>query len=329
MKRMNRYARRKRQRRMKMLTVAFAIAIVALLPFGIFQLGLGAFSPSSSVSTAGIMPEEPVAQVLSLSATPEQSSAESETPPTEEPVRATKSPTPTPETKEATESAPNVVAEDQKSPTDIPSPKIDPNQKMIALTFDDGPHPKVTERILNVLEENNARATFFILGNRVKGNESTLKRAHKMGCQIASHTYSHKNLTEISVEKIKTQENKTSALIKKTIGVPARLLRPPYGAYNKTVRKNVSVPLVLWSIDTLDWKSKNASKVTKKVLGKVQDGDIILMHDIYETTADAVETIVPKLIKEGYQLVTVEELYALRGKEMKPGKAYANNRPSK
>ena len=193
---------------------------------------------------------------------------------------------------------------------------------MVAFTFDDGPYTPVTGRILDVLKEYDSHATFFIVGNRISSYTDTLKRIYEEGHQVASHTWSHKNLKELDVTGIQEQINKTEKKLNQYVPVGSVMLRPPYGATNEIVRATVSVPMIHWSVDSLDWQSRNTDAIIEQVLKDVSDGDIILMHDLYDTTAAAVEYLVPELIQRGYQLVTVEEMFAVRGQELSAGKVY-------
>lgn len=201
---------------------------------------------------------------------------------------------------------------------------IDPNKPMVALTFDDGPLTSVTTRILNVLEANDSRATFFVVGNRVNTYKSCVVRAYNLGCEIGNHTYSHQTLTVIGVSAMKSQINQTNTAVKNIIGVAPTLARAPGGSYNSTVLANINMPFIQWSVDTLDWKSRNASSVVSVIKNNVRDGSIILMHDLYASTASATETIVPWLISKGYQIVTVSEMMAVNGTKMQSGKVYFN-----
>ncbi len=196
------------------------------------------------------------------------------------------------------------------------------NKKMVALTFDDGPG-KYTKSILKCLDENDAHATFFVLGIQVDSYKSALKKADVIGCEIGSHSYDHSDLSLLSAKSIKSQMNKTDRKIKNIIGYGATLMRPPYGSVNSTVKSNVNKPLITWDIDTLDWKTKSASATYKSVIQNVSDGDIILMHDIHGSTKEAVLNIVPKLKKMGYQIVTVSELAEYKGINLKKGKVYS------
>lgn len=202
--------------------------------------------------------------------------------------------------------------------------KIDKNKKMVALTYDDGPSI-YTPRVLKTLKENNAVATFFVVGNRVPTYSDTVKKAHDMGCEIGNHTYEHKNLTRVSEAEVKRQITKTNRNVKKVTGQAPVIVRPTGGATNANVKQWVGMPSIIWSIDTLDWKTRNADSTKRAVLDHVKDGDIVLMHDLYSATASASETIIPELVKRGYQLVTVSELAECRG-GMKETGAYFNFR---
>ena len=200
--------------------------------------------------------------------------------------------------------------------------KIDKNKKMVALTYDDGPSI-YTPRVLKTLKENNSVATFFVVGNRVPTYSDTVKKAHDMGCEIGNHTYEHKNLTRVSEAEVKRQITKTNRNVKKVTGQAPVIVRPTGGATNANVKQWVGMPSIIWSIDTLDWKTRNADSTKKAVLDYVKDGDIVLMHDLYSATASASETIIPELVKRGYQLVTVSELAECRGGMKETGAYYS------
>lgn len=200
--------------------------------------------------------------------------------------------------------------------------KIDKNKKMVALTYDDGPSI-YTPRVLKTLKENNAVATFFVVGNRVPTYSDTVKKAHDMGCEIGNHTYEHKCLTRISETEVRRQISRTNKNVKKVTGQTPVIMRPTGGATNPNVKQWVGMPSIIWSIDTLDWKTRNADSTKKAVLDHVKDGDIVLMHDLYSATASASETIIPELVKRGYQLVTVSELAECRGGMKETGAYYS------
>ena len=200
---------------------------------------------------------------------------------------------------------------------------INPNKPMVALTFDDGPNPNSTDRILDTLSKHNAVATFFDLGKQVEAYPEIVKREEAIGCEVASHTYSHYNLNNLSASFIKDEINKSANAFRKVLGHDVSLVRPPYGNANALVQANVPYPLIHWNIDTLDWKSRNKEAILKEVRAiENYDGKIILMHSIYLTTADAVEVIVPELINKGYQLVTISEMAYYKGVDLKPGQKY-------
>lgn len=204
-----------------------------------------------------------------------------------------------------------------------------PTRPMIALTFDDGPRASVTERILNSLEENGGRATFFMVGNRVPGAAATVKRMVAGGNEVGNHTYDHKYLTDMSDAEIRSNLGRASQTIVNAGGVFPTLMRPTGGYYHTaslSTLRSMGMSAVMWSIDTLDWKHRSAKKTIDTVLSQVKDGDIILMHDIYHTTADAAEILIPELTARGYQLVTVSELANARG-GMKPGVVYSGFGP--
>ena len=186
---------------------------------------------------------------------------------------------------------------------------IDPSKPMIALTFDDGPSKSATTRILNVLEKNDARATFFVVGSRVDSYKYQIKRAYDLKCEIGNHSYGHKTLTSLSADSLKWELSETDRRIKAITGVSPVIMRPPGGSYKTdTVRKNTPYPIIMWSVDTRDWESRNATSVVNHIKANAYDGAVILMHDLYDSTATATEIIVPWLISQGYQLVTVSEM---------------------
>ena len=200
-------------------------------------------------------------------------------------------------------------------------------RKVIAFTFDDGPYPPVTNRILDVLEEYGMSATFFVMGDRTDDYPDTiLRESQTTNCQVGNHTYGHKQLTKLTVDEIYEQVEGSEQLIANIIGHDQLMLRPPYGSKSEYVSENVDVPMILWSVDSRDWESKNAEKVMDEILSVVQDGDIVLMHDLYPSTAEAVEKLVPMLVEMGYDIVSVEELFERKGIELETGKWYYNAR---
>lgn len=203
---------------------------------------------------------------------------------------------------------------------------IDPNRPMVALTIDDGPYAPVGNRILDCLAEHGAKATFYMVGNRCANYVEEMKRIAADGHELGNHTYSHKYLVNLGAEGIRREIDRGSEAIRNTSGTAPATVRLPGGLKNETVLANVHAPMIGWSIDTQDWKTKNAQSTVSEVLNKVQDGDIILLHELYGATADALVQVIPALIERGYQLVTVSELASYRG-GMENGKIYHHFRP--
>ena len=201
---------------------------------------------------------------------------------------------------------------------------IDPEKPMVALTYDDGPGGSSETKILDCLEKHGAVATFFYVGSRVSGGPEKISRALEMGCEIGNHTWSHPMLTTLKTKKIKKEINDTNEAIKKACGQYPTVLRPSYGDINEKVSRIADMPAILWDVDTLDWKTRNAKKIFKSVKSvKDLDGRIVLMHSIHDETAEATEKIIPWLQKHGYQTVTVSELIKYwQGSEVKKGKIY-------
>lgn len=210
-------------------------------------------------------------------------------------------------------------------PTPTPAPVI--RDKAVALTFDDGPSRANDGRIVETLQKYGAHATFFVLGDRARVDGDILQMYLAAGCEIGSHSWNHPQLSKMKWDEIERQLNKTNKTVSKlTGGYQIQLLRPPYGSISNTMRKKLDMPMILWSLDTLDWKTRNTKKIFREVRKEVKDGDIILMHDIYSTTADAVEKVVPWLQNKGYDILTVSELMERKGKNIEGGSAYLNGR---
>ena len=191
------------------------------------------------------------------------------------------------------------------------------NGPVIALTFDDGPYPKVTGHILDVLEKNGVCATFFVLGSRIEGHEDMLTRMDELGCEIGNHSFSHADLTRLSKADCQRELSDTDAEIRRVTGHEASVVRPPYGYYNKTVMSAAGRPLILWTVDTNDWRGKAPGEIADYVIQQAKEGSVILMHDQQTQTADAMEMIIPTLIEEGFRFVTVSELIRLTGGQCK------------
>lgn len=213
------------------------------------------------------------------------------------------------------------------APVSVTAPAPAAKNKAVALTFDDGPSRANTGTILDVLKQYGAHATFFVLGDRARVDGDILQMELAAGCEIGSHSWNHPQLSKMKWSGVKNQVNKTDQIVKKLAdGYKIKLLRPPYGAISNTMRRKLKKPMILWSLDTLDWKYRNAKKVFRKVKKEVKDGDIILMHDIHEETAEAIKLVVPWLANHGYDILTVSELAERNGKKLEAGKAYCDGK---
>ncbi|MEG0259148.1 MAG: polysaccharide deacetylase family protein [Lysinibacillus sp.] len=188
----------------------------------------------------------------------------------------------------------------------------DPNTKRIALTFDDGPHPTVTEQVLNTLQKYNAKATFFMLGNRVQYYPNIAKDVLTRGHEIGNHSWSHPVLTKLPNEQIVKEYSTTANALKNAIGQDATVFRPPYGATNKLVNAQIPIPVVMWSIDTMDWKYRNAQQLLPHIQNSLHNNAIVLMHDIHQSTADGLDAVLSYLQGQGYEFVTVSEIMQYR-----------------
>ncbi len=184
---------------------------------------------------------------------------------------------------------------------------IDTNSKVIALTFDDGPS-SYTNDIIDILKEKDAVATFFILGNKVETYMDTLKKSIEFGNELGNHTYNHKWLTKLNDDEVKKQIEDTQNIIIDNLGYTPKIFRPSYGSINKRVRNDVNLDIILWNIDTMDWKYKSIDKIASRATRNVDDGSIILMHDTYKRTKDALPKIIDILKEKGFTFVTISEL---------------------
>lgn len=202
---------------------------------------------------------------------------------------------------------------------------INPNRKIVAVSYDDGPKQSNTGRISAILQENHASATFFVVGNRIRGNEvQTILNTIEKQNEIGSHSWSHAYLTKISDEKMMSEFQMTSDKVREITNgeYEIKVYRPPYGSVNGHVKGMSPFPLIMWSIDPQDWKIKKSEEIQstiESIMSKIQDGDIILLHDLPATTVELTEILIPKLIKEGYQITSVSELAAVKSVELLAG----------
>ncbi|MCL2820708.1 MAG: polysaccharide deacetylase family protein [Oscillospiraceae bacterium] len=207
---------------------------------------------------------------------------------------------------------------------DYKTPKINPKKPIVALTFDDGPS-EYTTRLLDILQQCEGRVSFFVMGNKLEENKSKIHRALNMECEIICHTWDHPDLTKTSGRKIKKQLIDTITEIARITQKVSLMFRPPYGYFNEKVEKiaaKLGLAIILWSIDPRDWESQDAESVYNYIMKDIEDGDIVLCHDVHKSTIEAMERLIPVLTEQGYQLVTVSELLLHKYGKIEPGKVY-------
>ena len=236
-----------------------------------------------------------------------------------------------------TPAATSGAAVQPEGPTPEPTPEH--RKKAVALTFDDGPKSeekdkgiKGTNALLDTLKQYDAHATFFVVGNRCEIDKDILKRELDEGHEIGNHSWNHPQLGKLPMSKVNKQLNDTTNTVKELTGYKIRLVRPPYGSVSDQMRKKLKYPMIIWDVDSLDWKvntediSEEAKekKILKNIKESVKDGSIILMHDIHETSCNSVKIILPWLIEHDYDVLTVSELMERKGIGMKNGKVYAS-----
>ncbi len=207
---------------------------------------------------------------------------------------------------------------------DVKKRVIDPSQPMVALTFDDGPSEN-TEKILDVLKEYGQTATFCVQGKNIEPYKDLIIRMAEEGHEIATHTWSHRNLTKLSASSIRDDLSRCLDLTEELTGKRPTALRPPYGAVNANVKrvcKELGLTIFTWDIDTLDWSKRNTSTTYNTMVRKARNGGIILCHDLYSTTANAIEKALPVLIEKGFQIVSLEEMFSFHKDGVSPGKVY-------
>ncbi len=205
-------------------------------------------------------------------------------------------------------------------PADGPAQvEIETEEPLVALTFDDGPRTATTGRLLEGLALREAPATFFLVGERIAGSEDLIREMAAGGCQIGVHTYDHVKVTDLSRGEFEQQLSRTRGQLAEILGEGDYWLRPPYGIVDQSTQRWADGPLILWSVDPEDWKDSDTERIVAAVLDHAEDGDIILMHDIYDSSVDAALRIVDALQARGFCFVTVEQLMALRDVEPLPG----------
>lgn len=192
--------------------------------------------------------------------------------------------------------------------------KSETGSKKIALTFDDGPHPRLTPKILSVLREYDVKATFFVIGENAQWYSEAMRLLADSPHEIGNHTFSHRRLLGLSEDETLSEITSCKDILSNDFGIEVSLLRPPQGKLDKSLEERagqMGYDIILWNIDTKDWAHTSAGEIASKVLGEVSGGDIILMHDYisgYSPTCDALRLIIPELLERGYEFVTVSEL---------------------
>lgn len=180
--------------------------------------------------------------------------------------------------------------------------------KKVALTFDDGPYPKLTMQLLDGLRERGAKASFFVLGKAAESNPTVIQTMYEDGHLIGNHTYHHVQLTRVGDETFCKEIQDTNEVIYKITGETPQFIRPPYGSWNKKIEEKLNMLPVLWDVDPLDWCNGDAACICQKVVTKVEENDIILLHDCYPSSVTAALMIVDQLQEQGYEFVTVDEI---------------------
>ena len=193
---------------------------------------------------------------------------------------------------------------------------------MVALTFDDGPKPETTGRLLDALALREIPATFFLVGEFIPENQEIIRRMASEGHQLGVHSFSHIEITNLSRSDFDFEVTQTRDLLTQIVGPGAYWLRPPYGILDDSVRNWADSPIILWSLDPEDWKDRDTRRITDTVLSQVQDGDILLFHDIYDSSVDAVIQIADALLDQGYCFATVEQLLKARNIPIENGTIY-------
>ncbi len=325
---------KKQKKRIWVLWSVTVLAIIAMVILGSDRTaglrgGQGALVPVTGTPTPTSRPKpsstpKPTATPTPTEATPTPAPTDTPTPaPTDTPTPApTDTPTPAP------------TSTSTPTPTVSPTPVITGNsfvsngriiytdRPMLALTFDDGPSPAYTRELLDLFEKYNSRATFFMVGYNIDNYPELVKEVARRGFQVANHTVSHDYLNKISLEKA-TKEVHDNVAKLRALGITGPIyLRPPYGEYNTQVAAMVETPMIGWDVDSEDWKTKDRTGVYEMIIRTSKDGDVVLCHDIYQCTIEAMQYAVPQLIDMGFQLVTVEELFRAKGITPVDGKYY-------
>ena len=196
------------------------------------------------------------------------------------------------------------------------------DKKLIAFTFDDGPTWSLTNNFLDELDKRNARVSFFVLGQRASSQKTLIKKIYNHGHSLGSHTFDHKNLLNLSADEAAYEINQTNEILLNITGENPKFLRPPYGNYNQNLLESTEMIFILWNVDTKDWKLRNAEKISKYIIENVEDGSIVLLHDLYKESIEAALLAMDELEKEGYAFVSLDEMASIKGISLEKHHAY-------
>lgn len=196
------------------------------------------------------------------------------------------------------------------------------DRKVVAFTFDDGPNPNTTPTLLTELNKRGMNASFFMLGRNAEKYPEVVKMVDQNGFEIGSHTYQHRNLKRISNEEQSYEINQTKNIIHRIIGKNPTSIRPPYGNYNDVTLSYIDTPIILWNVDTLDWKYRDANATYQNSIDQIEDGSIVLFHDIYYASIDAAIRMADELYMRGYLLLSVKELARAKQVTLTPKTRY-------
>lgn len=210
---------------------------------------------------------------------------------------------------------PGAVEADTALETELP-------EKLVALTFDDGPRESTTLPLLEGLAQRGVHATFFLIGQQVEKYPQVVCRIAEEGHEIGIHTYDHVQVEGLSEEDFRCQLDRCGRLLKDLLGREQYLFRPPYGLIDENVRQWSQYPIILWSVDPEDWKYKDARREAEHIISHVRDGSIILLHDFYPESVEAALSVIDTLSEQGYRFCTVSELFAAHGIDLQPGEVY-------
>lgn len=214
------------------------------------------------------------------------------------------------------------IAEQTPEPEPPPPAPLSPHDRLVALTFDDGPHPTLTPLLLDILDYYGIPATFFVTGRATRARPQIVARAHQAGHEIGAHSFNHDSLPRLSPSAIRYDSAATNSAIQDATGSLPMIFRPPFGSHNATVRENIPQPFILWDVDPRDWADRDAQIIHDRVLYYTRDGSIILLHDIHLTSIQSVPLIINSLLDRDFTFVTVSQLFEIRDIPLEPSMTY-------